>query len=361
MSVVFTCSSGPQPCRANIGVSQLSVPLAWNRDQHFKCKGDSIIQTYTVDEAFSWKEKDILLETRVYSMFLVLQTKSRVVDSSMVTNVDRTMTDVVFPESFVFESEPDDFCVEITLYAARTDLGLSNGGGSLRTKITRSLGRRFGGQVKTSLNTTERLNGVRGDSAVGGTHFNMLARAFLVLTDAGDECKIHDLKMSAFADLSGPPLYGHVLCRLAVQPNSVLLPLAEGMLTIKPLCGGRILRNVRTRLQTSRIIVTSHPNTLLLSSNNAVTIEGYGFYITTESYKTMVAWKKAIEMQIDDCAIWGKFAYRPTKLTFEKPVDPVKETLSRTTGNRLYDKISIAGKRCESLEHFLAKTLVEFF
>ncbi|EYC35914.1 hypothetical protein Y032_0959g3215 [Ancylostoma ceylanicum] len=217
----------PQPSRANVGVSQISVPLAWNSDQHFKSKG----------------------ETRVYSMFVVLQTKSRVIDSRMVTNVDRTMTDVVFPESFIFESEPDDFCVEITLYAARTDLGLSDGGGSLRTRITRSLGRRFGGQVKLNLNAMELPHGFRGDSAVGGTHFNMLARAYLVLTDAGDECKIHDLRLSAFADLSGPPLYGHVLCRLAVQPHSVLRPLAEGMLSVKPLCGGRVLRNVRTRLQ----------------------------------------------------------------------------------------------------------------
>ncbi|RCN50981.1 hypothetical protein ANCCAN_02768 [Ancylostoma caninum] len=167
---------GPQPSRANVGVSQISVPLAWNSDQHFKSKG----------------------EARVYSMFVVLQTKSRVIDSRLVTNVDRTMTDVVFPESFIFESEPDDFCVEITLYAARTDLGLSDGGGSLRTRITRSLGRRFGGQVKLNLNTMELPHGVRGDSAVGGTHFNMLARAYLVLTDAGDECKIHDLRLSAF-------------------------------------------------------------------------------------------------------------------------------------------------------------------
>lgn len=305
-------------------------------------------------------------------MFLVLQTKSRVVDSRMVTNVDRTMTDVVFPEAFIFESEPDDFCVEITLYAARTDLGLSDGGGSLRSRITRSLGRRFGGQVKTSLSTMESQSGVRGDSAIGGTHFNMLARAYLVLTDAGDECKIHDLKMSAFADLSGPPLYGHILCRLAVQPHSVLRPLAEGLLTVKPLCGGRILRNVRTRLQaanlhcfvnmdihqspsaeetlllipitsTSRILTTSHPNTFMLSSDNSQEVEGYDFYITSESHKAMLAWRKAIEMQIDDCAIWGEFAYRPTRLTFEKPADPVKETLSRAAGNRLYDKISIAG------------------
>ncbi|KAK6052596.1 hypothetical protein COOONC_09899 [Cooperia oncophora] len=186
-------------------------------------------------------------------------------------------------------------------------------------------------------------NGVRPDTAIGGTHFNMLARAYLVLTDAGDECKIHDLRLSAFADLSGPPLYGNVLCRLAVQPYSVLRPLAEGMLTVKPLCGGRILRNVRTRLQTSRILITTHSNTLMLSCDNSREVEGYDFYITTESHKTMLAWKKAIEMQIDDCAIWGEFAYRPTKLTFEKPTDPVKETLSRAVGNRLYDKISIQG------------------
>ncbi|VDP62892.1 unnamed protein product [Heligmosomoides polygyrus] len=101
-------------------------------------------------------------------------------------------------------------------------MGLSDGGGSLRSRITRSLGRRFGGQVvrriliseadsnsellsvplstKTSLSTMESQSGVRGDSAIGGTHFNMLARAYLVLTDAGDECKIHDLKMSAFGE-----------------------------------------------------------------------------------------------------------------------------------------------------------------
>ncbi|KAL6722442.1 hypothetical protein Aduo_017567 [Ancylostoma duodenale] len=93
---------------------------------------------------------------------------------------------------------------------------------------------------------------------------------------------------------------------------------------------------------------TSHPNTLLLSSENSPEIEGYDFYLTTDSYKTMQDWKKAIEMQIDDCAIWGEFAYRPTKLTFEKPTDPVKETLSRAAGNRLYDKISITGSIAKS-------------
>ncbi|VDL78038.1 unnamed protein product [Nippostrongylus brasiliensis] len=95
-------------------------------------------------------------------MFVVLQSKSRVVDSRMVTNIDRTMTDVVFPEAFIFEREPDDFCVEITIYAARTDLGLSDGGGSLRTRITRSLGRRFGGQVVSGVEFIQKAQVYKG-------------------------------------------------------------------------------------------------------------------------------------------------------------------------------------------------------
>ncbi|KIH64323.1 hypothetical protein ANCDUO_05366 [Ancylostoma duodenale] len=59
-------------------------------------------------------------------------------------------------------------------------------------------------------------------------------------------------------------------------------------------------------MQTSRIMNTSHPNTLLLSSENSPEIEGYDFYLTTDSYKTMQDWKKAIEMQIDDCGSIAK-------------------------------------------------------
>ncbi|CAJ0608927.1 unnamed protein product [Cylicocyclus nassatus] len=335
--------------RANIGVSQINIPLAWNSDQHFKSKG----------------------ETRIYSMFVVLQTKMRVLDSHMVTNVDRTMTDVMFPETFIFEAEPDDFCVEITIYGARIDLGLSNGGGSLRSRITRSLGRKFGGQVKANLNSLDFQNSIRGNSfCMAGTHFNILARACLVLNDAGEEGKIHDLQISPFADLCGPPLYGHILCRLVVQPLSVLRPLAEGTLSIRQLCEERMLKNVRTRLQAgnlhcfssqdrqsteettlllipitsaSQISNTSNPNTILLSSLKSMKSDDYRYYISTEDYRITQNWKRAIEMQIDDCAIWGEFAYRPTKLVIEKPVDPVKETLSRAAGARLYDKISIAG------------------
>ena len=48
------------------------------------------------------------------------------------------------------ESEPDDFCIEVSLFAARTDQGLVDSSGSLRSKITRSLGRKFGTNVVRS-------------------------------------------------------------------------------------------------------------------------------------------------------------------------------------------------------------------
>ncbi|CAD6191176.1 unnamed protein product [Caenorhabditis auriculariae] len=45
------------------------------------------------------------------------------------------------------ENEPEDFVVEVSIFAARTDYGPMDGGDSLRSKITRSLGRKFGSSV----------------------------------------------------------------------------------------------------------------------------------------------------------------------------------------------------------------------
>ena len=81
-------------------------------------------------------------------MFVVLQTRSKVVDTKLVTNINRATTDVVFNESFIFENETEDFCIEMAIYAARTDSGTSSdNSGSLRAKISRSLGRKFGSSV----------------------------------------------------------------------------------------------------------------------------------------------------------------------------------------------------------------------
>lgn len=48
---------------------------------------------------------------------------------------------------------------------------------------------------------------------------------------------------------SGPPLYGHIICRLVVQPSSVIYPIAEGVISVEHVEKDISIRNVRARLQ----------------------------------------------------------------------------------------------------------------
>ncbi|CAB3401160.1 unnamed protein product [Caenorhabditis bovis] len=331
----------PTSSRANIGISQISLPLAW-------------------------KTK----ETRTFSIFLVLQTRTRVIDTKIISNINRHTTDVNIPDSFIFDNEPEDFFVEISIYGARTDYGLETSGGSLRNRISRSLGRKFGSSVKTQNNVQEMKKSPHFEQAVGGTHFNLLAKATLGITDAGETANIHNLRMNVFADLSGPPLYGHLICRMAIQPHSVLRPIAEGVLSVRHTDDDIELENVFARLQgghlqfftvgdisrrsmetvliipmnqRTRVMSASAPLTLLLKTEETVDVPASTVYLRANNQKACDTWKRAIELQIYDIGIWGKFATNSTSLLYKKREDPVKETLSRAAGSNLYETISIKG------------------
>uniref|UniRef100_A0A0R3RJD2 Anillin domain-containing protein n=1 Tax=Elaeophora elaphi TaxID=1147741 RepID=A0A0R3RJD2_9BILA len=232
-----TLSNGPS--RARIGVSHLSVPLAWNSDEHFGTRG----------------------EGKMYSMFVALQTTNNINDSHIVTAVDRTCTDVAFTDSFIFENQPVDFQIEIQLYASRTDGGDSNQ--SLKQKLTRSFGRRFGTNYKTSWLSDDMMpfdplancgeivsNGGGGiQDSSNNRYFHLLGRTTLTLSDAKPKVGIYDLHLSPNAANYGPPLYGHIRCRIVAQPNSVAMPLLDGILTIKPVGYDCLYQNMRCRLQ----------------------------------------------------------------------------------------------------------------
>ncbi|CAG8860261.1 PH domain-containing protein [Caenorhabditis elegans] len=332
----------PTSSRANVGLSQISLPLAW-------------------------KPK----ETRTFSMFLVIQSKTRVIDTKIISHVDKNMTDVIIPDSFVFDNEPEDFNVDILIYAARTDYGLENNtGGSLKSRITRSIGRKFGSSVKSQVSTPEMLKSPRLDQTISGAHYNLLAKATLSIADACEEATIHNLRMSAFADLSGPPLYGHIICRLAIQPHSVLRPILEGVLSVQHVEEGVELENTAARLQAgnlhfysigdiansskntvliiplssrSRIVPTPSARTFLLRTDESKEVPASSVYIVTNSDRDYEIWRRAIEIQIYDIGIWGRFATKISSLLTQKREDPIRETLSRGTGSNLYETISIKG------------------
>ncbi|CAJ0914090.1 unnamed protein product, partial [Mesorhabditis belari] len=334
--------------RASIGVSQISIPLAWNGEQHFKQKGES----------------------RSYSMFVTLQTKTNVIDSKILSNINRLDTDVTFPDSFVFHNEPEDFFVDLCIYAARTDGG-NDASGSLRQRITRSFGKKFGLQVKSQLSEQRRQI----PETVGSAHFNLIARCLLVLSDASEDCKIHDLKVSAFADLAGPPLYGHLVSRLVCLPNSVSHPLADGILTIRPKHSDSVFQHVRCRLQMGvlrcfvnndirkgneqtlhRIVITPGSRVLPCNLEDSViliiepTTETpiYHYVLTGESKEAIKIWTNAIEHQLNDALIWGEFAYVYSRLSVERPREAIDGTISRDRSSRLYDTINISGTLSKS-------------
>ncbi|KAF8355992.1 hypothetical protein PRIPAC_97615, partial [Pristionchus pacificus] len=330
------------PGKAQCGVSQISIPLAWNREQHFKHRG----------------------ECRTFSMFVTIRCGEEMIDSKLITGVDRTHTDVNFNESFVFTSKSDDFCLEIDLFAARTD-DIDASGGSIAQRITRSLGRKLGQSTKQKLTVGEealKASLHTAPHALGSTQFNLLARAQLAISDAGDESKVHDLKPRAFADLCGPPLYGSIVCRLVVQPQSVISPIADGTLTVMTEDQRRIHQLVRSILQSGRLrcfssetgemvldIVlnagtklarTSRNDEIILTTSTSAYGEGKRYYIKTAE-DAINSWHAAFEQQISDCVAWGVFAYSTHMLTKEKRPGP--ETLSRTAGKRFYDQVDING------------------
>ena len=64
------------PCRAQVSVSDIRIPLMWKDVDHFKNKGDY----------------------RKYAVFCLLKVGTEIYDTSMIIDVDRTMTDITFED-----------------------------------------------------------------------------------------------------------------------------------------------------------------------------------------------------------------------------------------------------------------------
>lgn len=342
-----TTSNGPS--RARVGISNLSVPLAWNSDEHFGTRG----------------------EGRMYSMFVVLQTKSNVIDSRIVTAIDRTCTDVNFTDSFIFENQTTEFEVEVCLYSARTD-NRGDINQSLKQKLTRSLGRKLGAAYKLNLPNEDAIIDptVVCPDTTSNSCFRLLGRTILTLKDAKPKIGIYDIRLSPSAESNGPPLYGHICCRLVAQPNSVVMPLSNGILTVRPLDEDRIYQNVRCRLQSgilrcsvpdenrgserailhiyfskdSKVMSSDYPRSIIVTSDRYFSSgrRDKEYLITAESEEDIAAWRHAFNLQIFDCEKWGEFAVSSVKLTSDhsKPEIP---SLCRASGRRLYDEIQVDG------------------
>ncbi|XP_065785669.1 rhotekin isoform X2 [Muntiacus reevesi] len=226
--------SGPHtersPCRGQICISDLRIPLMWKDTEYFKNKGD----------------------LHRWAVFLLLQIGEHIQDTEMIL-VDRTLTDISFQNNVLFAEAGPDFELRLELYGAcvEEEGALAGAPKRLATKLSSSLGRSSGRRVRASLETA----GGSGSSpillptpAVGipltwllptslscsGPRYHLLAHTTLTLAAVQDGFRTHDLTLAAPEENPAwLPLYGSVCCRLVAQPLCMTQPTASGTLRVQ--------------------------------------------------------------------------------------------------------------------------------
>lgn len=208
-----TLTEGNQlPCKSTLCASDIRIPLMWKDTDHFKNKGDY----------------------RRYAVFCLLRVGTDIYDTSMINNVDRSMTDLTFDDVIVFENVPHDFECKLEVYCHKLheDLTIASTPKKLRKKIndlSGSVGRSVG----------KRLSGLNDSDIIGnmvlGPRFELVATGTMELTDVGEFVNTFDLHMETVPDGTHCelPLFGHYCCRLAAVPHCLVQPAVTGYLNVQ--------------------------------------------------------------------------------------------------------------------------------
>lgn len=200
------------PCKAVINLSDLRIPLMWKDSDHFKNKGDY----------------------RRYAVFCLVKIGTEIYDTSLISNVDRSMTDLSFDDVMAFNDVPHDFecTVEIYCHKLHEDLTMASTPKKLKKKMTdlsESVGRSVG----------KRLSGLHDSDIMGnmvlGPKFDLVARGSLTLQDVDDCVRTFDLQMEEAPEGSTYelPLFGHYCCRLAALPHCLVQSVVTGYLNLQ--------------------------------------------------------------------------------------------------------------------------------
>lgn len=79
IDVIFLHRIGTTACPARLGLTDLRFPLMWKDTDHFKNRGDY----------------------RRFAVFCLAKVGTEVMDTSLITPVDRSATDITFPDALV--------------------------------------------------------------------------------------------------------------------------------------------------------------------------------------------------------------------------------------------------------------------
>jgi hypothetical protein len=186
-------ASSTSACHGRLGLTDLRLPLMWKDTDYFKNRGDY----------------------RRFAVFCLAKVGTEVLDTSLVTPVDRSSTDITFADAIVFSSARPDFQLKLEVYSCmlQDDLSIASTPRKLQRSLHSSISRTLGRKLSSALKDAN----VKTDP---GPKFDLVATATLSLDHVNDTIKSHDLILE---NLENPchqlPLFDHFCCRLAAQPD----------------------------------------------------------------------------------------------------------------------------------------------
>ncbi|XP_043094782.1 rhotekin isoform X2 [Puntigrus tetrazona] len=209
------------PCKGKVAISDLRIPLMWKDTEYFKNKG----------------------ELHRCAVFCLLQLGGEIFDTDMVM-VDRTLTDICFDNTIVFNEAGPGFELRLELYSCCSEEDYSAGSTprKLASKLSSSLGRSAGKKMRAALEPGACSPTSNGGGAtillpvpsVPGPKYHLLAYATLNLSHVQDSFRTHDLTITGNEECSfWLPLYGGVCSRLAAQPHCMTQQMMSGCLRVK--------------------------------------------------------------------------------------------------------------------------------
>ncbi|XP_071792948.1 rhotekin-like isoform X2 [Asterias amurensis] len=341
--------SGMVPCKGKLAVSDIRIPLFWRDVDHIRNRGDH----------------------HRYAVFCLLKVGTDIFDTQLVTNVDRTSTDVTFSDSFVFEnvSPGFEFTLEVYSYNLHDDMTIASTPQKIRRKInsfSNSVGKSVGRKLQTSLSSGSNEELVSVPTTPGTTGFRLVARSTLTLDEANTVIKTHDLNMENDESTRHHclPLFGNFCCRFAAQPDCIAKDLAQGSLQLLQTTAGvqtwrnlrGVLRDGDLRLRDEEVFISEDPvytipiskDTLIAASSKSsvthphvleVSENKERHHLAVQSKEEMSRWRDALEQLVTNQGAWNNACHTSEVIIIPDPRRPSVE--SDRTGS-LYDEMSIS-------------------
>ncbi|XP_061589325.1 rhotekin-like isoform X2 [Cololabis saira] len=322
------------PCTGKIALSDLRIPLMWKDSEYFKNKGD----------------------LHRCAVFCLLQCGTEIHDTDLVM-VDRTLTDVCFDNTIIFNDVGPGFQLRVELYSSSAVEDFTPGalvprrlsflGSSLGGSLGGSLGCSSGKKIRAAFDSAGACGSAPAgrhvrpgrvslplslDQSALGPKYNLLAHTTLTIKHIQEGLKAHDLTFSASED--SPfwlPLYGSMCCRFVAQPHCMTQAVMRGQVKVKlnqdSSCWETFHATIRSQsllcYQTQEDLDTEErpllviPDTCVYVSDDDpvhgqnVNIraqlqgEDVTYTITTEIAEDIHLWSKALQQHIFNLGQWG--------------------------------------------------------